>query len=279
MTEQAPEDQARLDSLRRDQTGICWWCGSVADSQEHRHKASVLRRMWGDEGLYLGRSGEDLCSIRGPNSKVVKFSKTLCKKCNNERSQPFDRAYDTYFDFVQSNGDRLCRARSIDWREVYGGSWREGARLLGSYTVKNFGCWMADSGFAPPRTLAEFLDGGDLVDTRLMLVRQESVSLAYRAMTLDGETKFDRGIGVLNAQGWLDSERTRLVGYESFSYVADICMRFNWADRTGEGDVFWQSQFAPMDVMPASISQRVLAMKIGAPALVRRAFRSFRRAQ
>ncbi|MDN5653975.1 MAG: hypothetical protein L0G46_02640 [Kocuria sp.] len=233
--------------------------------------------MWGNEGIYLGRSGEDLYSIRGPNSKAVKFSKILCRQCNNHRSQPFDNAYDKYFDFIQSNGDRLCRARSLDWREIYGESWQEEARLLGSYAVKNFGCWMAESGFTPPRAFVTFLDGGDLADTRLMLARQESASLAYRAMALDGETRFDRGTGVLDAHGWVNGERTRLVGYESFSYVADICMRFNWAAETGEGELFWQSPNTAIDLMPASISQRALAAKIGVRAMGRRASRLFQK--
>lgn len=273
MTEPSPGDQAALESLRQDQTGVCWWCGSIADSQEHRHKASVLRRMWGDEGLYLGRSGEKPYSIRGPNSKAVKFSKILCRKCNNERSQPFDVAYDAYVSFIQSNANELSRAQSLDWREVYGGSWQESARFLGGYAVKNFGCWMAEAGFAPPPEFSAFLDGDDLVDTRLMLARQESASLAYRAMALDGGARFDRGIGVLASHVWMDNERTKLVGYQSYSYVADICMRVNWAAHAGLGEVFWRSPITPLEIMPASSGQRVLAAKIGARALGRRASR------
>ena len=117
------------------------------------------------------------------------------------------------------------------------------------------------------------LDGDNLVDTRLMLARQESASLAYRAMALDGGTRFDRGIGVLDSHVWLDSGRTNLIGYESYSYVADICIRINWAAHAGLGEVFWQSAITPLEIMPASGGQRVLAAKIGARALGRRASR------
>jgi hypothetical protein len=271
--------QADLDRIREDQAGVCWWCAGVADSREHRHKASVLRRMWGQEGLYLGRSGEDLYTLRSWRSDAVKFGKVLCQNCNNVRSQPFDKAYDVYADFIQSNAARLTRARSIDWREVYGADWQEASRLLGCYAVKNFGCWIAESGFAPSRVLATFLDGGELVDTRLMLARQQSASLAYRAMQLDGGPSFDRGIGVLGAVGWLDSARTRLIGYQGYSYLADMCMRFNWADNTGEGELFWTAPTTPLEIMPASIGQRALVIRIGARALVRRAQRLVKRSQ
>jgi hypothetical protein len=268
--ERALVGQADLDRIRRDQTGVCWWCGGVADSREHRHKASVLRRMWSEEGLYLGRDGEDLYTLRSWRSDVVKFGRVLCRSCNNVRSQPFDEAYDVYAEFIQSNTARLSRATSIDWQEVYGADWQKSARLLGCYAVKSFGCWLAEGGFAPSKVFASFLDGGELVDTRLMLTRQQSVSLTYRAMQLDAEPTFDRGIGVLGAVGWLNSERTHLIGYEQYSYISDICMRFNWFDNTGEGELFWAAQTTPLEIMPTSIGQRALAIRIGARALARR---------
>lgn len=271
VTDPVSASQADVDRIRRDQTGICWWCGGVADSREHRHKASVLRRMWTDEGLYLGRDGEGLYTLRSWRSGAVKFGRVLCKNCNNARSQPFDKAYDVYAKFIQYNTTRLSLARFIDWREVYGADWQEPARLLGCYAVKNFGCWLAEGGFAPSEVFAPFLDGGELVDTRLMLARQQSVSLAYRAMLLEGGPTFDRGIGVLGAVAWLNSERTRLIGYEQYSYISDICMRFNWAEETGAGELFWAAPTTALEIMRASIGQRALAIRIGARALARRA--------
>jgi hypothetical protein len=143
--------------------------------------------------------------------------------------------------------------------------------------VKSFGSWLAEGGFAPPKAFASFLDGGELVDTRLMLTRQQSVSLAYRAMQLDGEPTFDRRIGVLGSVGWLNSERTQLIGYEQYSYISDICMRFNWFDNAGECERFWAAPKTPLEIMPASIGQRALAIQIGARALARRTQRLIKR--
>jgi hypothetical protein len=267
--------QAKLDRLRTDQSGVCWWCGGVGDSREHRHKASVLRRMWGPEGLLLGRDGKPLYSIPSWRSRTVKFGKFLCQKCNNERSQTFDRAYDQYAQFVDMRSAQIAQAREIDWRDVYGARWEEQARLLGCYGIKSFGCWIAESGFQPPKVFRDFLDGGELLDTRVMLERQQSASLMQRAIHLDGESDFHRGIGVLASSGWLNPEQTRLVGCEQYAYIGDICMRFNWADGSGAGDLFWSSQLSPLGLIPASPSQRFLAVQIGVRAVGRRVRRAF----
>lgn len=229
--------------------------------------------MWGSEGLYLGREGHDLYSIPSWRSHVVKFGKILCQTCNNARSQPFDEAYDAYAQFIQSNAARLTRARSIDWREVYCTDWKVPTRFLGCYAVKQFGCWIAESGFKPSPVFAAFLDGDELGDTRLVLARQHFASLAQRAIHLDGEQYLDRGVGVLGAVGRLSAERTRLVGYEQYSFISDICMRFNWADNSGIGDLFWTTPVVSLEIMPATARQRLLVARIGARALGRRARR------
>lgn len=263
--------QSALDSLRSDQSGTCWWCGGVADSREHKHKASLLRKMWGPEGLVLGRRGDDFYNLRSPRSSVVKFGKTLCQNCNNAKSQPFDVAYDTYAAYVQTSSRQLARAGRIDWRDVFGEDWEHPTRNLGCYFVKSFGCWFAEDGFPPPSPFAAFLDGDKLVDTRIMPLRQQSATLAQRALRLDGEATFDRGIGTLDSVGWIDAAHTRLTGYKSFAYIADICMRLNWAGDAGVGELFWDEPVVRLEVMPAMPSQRVIAAKIAVRALARRA--------
>lgn len=160
---------------------------------------------------------------------------------------------------------------------MFGQDWGTQTRSLGCYAVKALGCWIAGDGFTPPRIFATFLDGGDLLDTRLMLARQQSASLAHRAMSLDGETPSRHGIGVLGSTGWVDPLGTRLVGYEQFAYVSDICMRSNWAEGSGRGDLFWTGPITPLALMPASFSQRLLAIQVGARAVGRRISRQVKR--
>ncbi|GAA3646754.1 hypothetical protein [Microbacterium marinilacus] len=269
-------DQELAESARADQTGRCWWCGGIADSREHKHKRSALRRMQDGGGMYLGVDGQAPYRVRGPNSPAVKFKKILCRKCNNVRSQPFDAAYDEYWKYVQTNSPMLNRATVVDWTAVYGDQWAEKTRALGRYAIKNFGCWMAESGFRPPEAFVTFLNGGELADTRVVLARKESISLMERALRLDGTRARDAGMGVYGALGMVSRSRLQLTAWDQISYVSDICMHITWREDAGVGDVFWRLPFAPLEVMPASMSQKMLAVKIGARALIRRVQRSHR---
>ena len=47
-------------------------------------------------------------------------------------------------------------------------------------------------------------------------------------------------------------------------------MRFNWADNTGIGDLFWTTPTASLEIMPATARQHALVAWIGARALGRR---------
>lgn len=85
---------------------LCWWCEKrSADSKEHKFKASDLRRamfksdpaaiVWmNDMGTRRDVKGRP--AINRDRYKVLKFEPSLCKKCNNEHSQPFDLAYDQF---------------------------------------------------------------------------------------------------------------------------------------------------------------------------------------
>jgi hypothetical protein len=58
--------------------------------------------------------------IQGPNSKKIKYEHSICTDCNNTLSQPFDRSYDQFFDYIQNNPSSVFKNRFIDFYEVYG---------------------------------------------------------------------------------------------------------------------------------------------------------------
>lgn len=247
-----------LARIRSSQEGACWWCGGSDMSREHKHKKSQLKRYWVPGGLDLVRPDERIHRIQGPDSQVVKFKKVLCKKCNNARSKPFDEACDEFSDYLDANVARMNRALSIDWQAVFGRSWVDKSRSLGGYYVKNFGCWMADGGFKPPQVFASFLDGGDLHDTQVKMVRTEANSLVNRAFRRAGRSDLDNGFGTGQEGHLLDAEGTRLIGYEGFSYIRDIGASFVWADQAGSGQLFWQKRVVRLRVIRASAQQRKL---------------------
>jgi hypothetical protein len=149
-----------------DYSGTCWWCGSVADSREHRHKASDLRREFGrpeyEAGdVILSRSeGRPEVLLPGPNAKVAKFSTNFCSRCNNERSQPFDRAYDTFIEWFLANEGDVERTGSVPLQEIFD-DYGIGSLDVLRYFGKHVGCRIADNDFTVPGTLRAFLDRGE----------------------------------------------------------------------------------------------------------------------
>lgn len=151
------------DELRPFQTapdGLCWWCQGPADSREHKIKRTDLRWIQGDDPyVFWGSNDPRLVRINGPGAKPVKFSNVLCRKCNSERSQPFDRAYDCYRDYVHENVDDLRYRTYIDAAEIYGSSWGDGLKNLERYFVKHLGCRIRDAGYLVPADLISLVNG------------------------------------------------------------------------------------------------------------------------
>ena len=155
----------RLDRFRLTPDGKCWWCGAVATTREHKFKHSDLRRVATENGareLSALHKQSDFHS--GPlrtlkRGDEVQWGLNLCAPCNNVKSQPFDVAYDRFVEFMLANGDTLWRRTSLDWAEVYGQGWRDGAANLARYFVKQFGCMLATQRLPVPSDAIAFLDG------------------------------------------------------------------------------------------------------------------------
>lgn len=139
----------------------CWICGNTATTGEHKIKKSDLERVHGSgrsftsAGLSYLKSDQRIVPLQGPDSKHVKFEGVLCGPCNNAKSQPFDRAYDQFAKFVDSQANTLLQRRQIDFAAIYGTAWREQQANLFKYFVKAFGCRIADAGSPVPRGLVD----------------------------------------------------------------------------------------------------------------------------
>jgi len=143
--------------------GKCWWCGADADSREHRLKASDLRREYGkppynDLRTLTRFSGGDRHDFRGTNSNLVKFSKTLCTRCNDTRSQPLDSAWDRFTACLADHEVDVVDAAKLDWSEVFGTDWRAAGADLERYVLKHAICRMIDQLPGPIIIGGEFID-------------------------------------------------------------------------------------------------------------------------
>lgn len=86
----------------------------------------------------------------------VQWGKNLCAPCNKARSQPFDLAYDKFVQFMLDHGGELHRCHVLDWADVFGAAWEDGARNLSRYFVKQFACMMATERLDVPRDAIDF---------------------------------------------------------------------------------------------------------------------------
>lgn len=196
--------------------------------------------MWQEaEPLKWGGTEADLRDVRSAKrSKIVKFKPSLCANCNNARSQPFDRAWDTFAEFVWRSSDELADRQFLDLRVLYGENWREGAANLARYVAKHVGCRMVDDGFKPPNSLARFLDGEPLCQNTHMVTFFDRVlhnlEVGQRADGIDA-----RGLWLAPANGAVSPTRGVLTAYGSALSVASVGIMYRWDADTVEVDPFY----------------------------------------
>ena len=108
-------------------------------------------------------SGGDRHDFRGPNSKLVKSKPSMCTRCNNVRTQPFDAAWDRFGSYLVDHEAEILARRSLDLQSVFGADWRPRAADVERYVVKHLICRIVDQLPRPiclDPELLEFLDGG-----------------------------------------------------------------------------------------------------------------------
>jgi hypothetical protein len=160
------EPNLALRQLQVPATDRCWWCGDVATTEEHRFKASTLRRVArSSDGTVTPsnvykKSSDYEATLRSLNKGTqIRWRKNLCSPCNNARSQPFDRAYDAFEAFLVEHIDAVSKLYRLDWAVVYGSGWQEQTRNLARYFGKQLGCMMASYQLPVPSELKEFING------------------------------------------------------------------------------------------------------------------------
>lgn len=148
--------------MTTDSPPPCWICGAPSDSREHVIKRSDLSRRYGklpfdQTGGMLHVKGKISRRIQSSNSKSLKYPLIICSECNNERSQPWDKAYEKFEKWLFHNSALIFKQRFVDLEEVYGAEVSFSCPNLYKYFVKAFGCRLADSGMSVPPDLVNLL--------------------------------------------------------------------------------------------------------------------------
>lgn len=184
------------------EAGRCWWCGSPADSREHKFKRTDIDREFGGgpyqdgQTLVRHRFGEHPSDVKGSKSKVFKFEQTMCGDCNGVRSQGFDTAYDEFMDYLFANEASVLGSGEVDLRDVFDESWEQKSIDLTRYFVKHICCRLLERPYigSLDGRLIEFLDGGSYPRCLgLALLIDMSVAEWWRAMRLFEEHPGDFG--------------------------------------------------------------------------------------
>ncbi len=169
----------------------CWWCGNPADSQEHRYKKADINRLLG-RGPYKGQDAlvrvveEKERAVQGPNSKELMFKANLCQKCNNERSQPFDRAYDEFIVHLEANSPSIIASKRIQFSAIFGAGWQTGRENIIRYYVKHIGCRLAEAGVLVDPRVGNYLDGsGPLCCVEMHFEIREDIVALEAKLTAD----------------------------------------------------------------------------------------------
>jgi len=139
----------------------CWICGDVADTGEHKIKKSILKNLYNEDfmnGNMLHLKDKKITKLQGVNSNKVKYLNTLCKNCNNTFTQPFDRAFDTFVNYIQKNRSNIEKTRYINFEDVYGDDFGRKQTNLFKYCTKILGCDLYEHKFNVPNDLIQLLN-------------------------------------------------------------------------------------------------------------------------
>lgn len=175
---------------------LCWICEkNIADTAEHALKKADIVRTYG-KGSYhqldnppIHVKNDKLTKLQGANSDVIKNPKDLCKHCNNTLTQPYDRAYDKFIEYVLNNSEQILERRFIDFEEVYGEDYASQQTYLFKYFIKSFGCRIyAIPDFVVPPDLVHILKNDlDHFQTGLKI----TMSISTACIKLLGRQCFD----------------------------------------------------------------------------------------
>lgn len=123
----------------------CWICGAEATSGEHMTKASDLRMLFGRGRLYLHNDTARNQLVQGTNSKKLMHGALLCEQCNNKRTQPHDRAWETLSAYLADRRPAVRGGDLIRLSDVFPGATHSSMLGVHLFFAKQFGCLIEEN--------------------------------------------------------------------------------------------------------------------------------------
>lgn len=203
--------------MNQNNIKTCWICGAPADSREHIFKKSDFVRRYGNRpfkeigGMLHFKKGIGR-NVPSPSSKIVSYDPLICTDCNNNKSQPWDKAYEIFEKWIFENSSQIFEKRRIPLWEVYDHeTYTYQCPNLYKYFVKTFGCRLASIDVPVPVNLTNLLSQ-EHFETGLRL--SFSINKSTFAM-LPKDRDNIQGVGELHR---IDSESQGYMERYSWSY-------------------------------------------------------------
>lgn len=125
--------------MRKNTMNNCWICGNIANSKEHKFKASDIKRIHGKkfDAYYVKGKATEITSYK---DRILKFIEVICDDCNVKRTRPHDDTYDKFIDYCLANYEVLVKQKEIRFDIIYGNNWVQEKMNLWKYIAKHAGC-------------------------------------------------------------------------------------------------------------------------------------------
>lgn len=127
----------------------CWICGDNANSGEHLIKASDLKLLFGrvtqKAPLYFHTDLQRNQAVGGIKSDKLKYRALLCARCNNERTQPHDRAWERLSTYLLERQPPIRPGMLVRLDRVFPGSVAKSMLGVHLFFLKLFGCLIAEN--------------------------------------------------------------------------------------------------------------------------------------
>lgn len=165
----------------------CCLCGGIADSGEHRIKNTDLNAIFSKEAKLSLLRDNRLIDLQSTNSKFIK-AKVLCKNCNNHKTQPFDKAYEKFIEYINKNKKEIIHKRFINFSHIFEQNIEREQTNLYKYLVKSFVCRLAYFNHPIPQDLIDLLDK-DRFETGLR------ITFAINEIILNNQDGLEESVG------------------------------------------------------------------------------------
>lgn len=174
---------------------ICWICrNSIANSKEHKFKASDIRNIYGNKFdskvIYMQDEKQNI--LQGPKDNNLKFSQVICEKCNNSVTQNADKAYSQFISNIHNKFDYFKDSGCFNYKNIYGDKWLINKNDFYRFIGKQIGCRISTFYQSiVPNNLADFVLGkSENKCLKLVFVQKEGIELLRHWSIFNGNGDF-----------------------------------------------------------------------------------------